>query len=512
MPLFFKKYPDLTGFNLNKELIVNRIKHSFLLYFLLKIKGIITLPILVALLDAEGIGKYRLIFTTASVLIPILSINLSDGSAIFFVNESDKAKIRDKFYSIFFVSFIFMSITCVAGLIITYFYYINYFIDVALTVFLVFASFFLKFGIFLPQVYQKTAFLLKSTFFSEYLSFAASAILIMLTGMNYIAAVIGQGLILAILSFFLFDIIYHNIGFSLKINKSFINHALRISIPLMPVFLSQWIMQCLANFFIAYFSNTAQVGIYSVAYSICSLIAALLTILNMIWPSTSVKLWSEDKKKYGKFFNIFFSGIYAVMGFVFLFFYLNSFALIDLFSNKNFYAAAEILPLTSLSFILMVLIKIFDCAIYANKNVILSFMGFSSGAVLSCVLNFFFIPRWNIHGAAASTAISYALTFIFCFITVTAKLKIKIYLAPIIKTSLLTLCMIIFIYVFKLNRLPYITIIILNIILLTAYFGMAFLAKIFTVRDIMLLSSIMPANKFFNFLFRRRRDENSDSK
>ncbi len=500
--LSLKKYPRIIGLDINKELIAQRMKHGFVLYLLLKLKGIITLPLFVALLGAEGLGKYRLILTSVSILIPIISLNLSDGSALFFVNETDEKLIKEKFYSIFFISNILLLFAGCIGLTISYLYYRDVFIDVFLGCALILAMLIHKFGIFLPQVYQKTHFLVLINFLSEFLSIVAAIILILLTGMNYKAAIMGQAFVFSLISIFLFKIIYHNIGFISKIDFIFIKKALRISIPLTPVFLSQWIMNSMDNYFIIYFYDATQVGIYSVSYSICNLIAGILAMINMVWPSTSVKLWNEDKVKYRKIFNIFFTNIYVVMGFVFLVFYLNAYLFIDLFANDKFYAAAFILPAISLAYIFMLLIKVCDCAIYANRNVKYSFISFSVGAVINFILNFLFIPKWNIFGAAMSTLISYGITLLLCLLTIKVKLKLSLNYSIIFKTTILTAIFSLLILLFKLNQLPVLTIIIINLILVICYFGIAFLFNMLSLENFKILAS-GPMNQFFKFFSRR---------
>ena len=92
---------EIISFDTRGSAIAKNAFWGFLLQVLLKFKGVILLPIVVHFLSPETLGEWKLITTTVSVLLPVISLNLFDGSGMFFSSDVDKVSVRKKYYSVF---------------------------------------------------------------------------------------------------------------------------------------------------------------------------------------------------------------------------------------------------------------------------------------------------------------------------------------------------------------------------------------------------------------------------
>src|SRR5690242_18018801 len=67
--------------------------HSIFMQIMIKLKGLITMPVMTYFLSPGELGAFNIILVTSSMLVPLFSMNLTDGPAIHFVQEKSRERI-----------------------------------------------------------------------------------------------------------------------------------------------------------------------------------------------------------------------------------------------------------------------------------------------------------------------------------------------------------------------------------------------------------------------------------
>lgn len=97
---------NIVGFTVTKDLVRKSAINSVIFNLLIKLKGIIVLPIITFLLEPSELGIYYYVLVFASLLAPVFILNLADGPAIYLVQEKEVSEIRKMYLTVFNVSLI----------------------------------------------------------------------------------------------------------------------------------------------------------------------------------------------------------------------------------------------------------------------------------------------------------------------------------------------------------------------------------------------------------------------
>jgi O-antigen/teichoic acid export membrane protein len=206
----------------------------------------------------------------------------------------------------------------------------------------------------------------------------------------------------------MYRIVRKDLPYRLRIDRKILATFIRISLPLLPVFFFSWIIQSSDTYFLAYFTDEAAVGKYSVVYGLTGVILALTYALNFFWFPMSARLWVEDREKYRRVFRLTFMAFSAGLLVIVLLFELNSRAIMQLLVRKSeYHDAYAIMGIIAFAFALQVLITLLTAPLYANRNVKSILFCYLLGGGTNVGLNFLLIPSTGIVGAAVSTAASY---------------------------------------------------------------------------------------------------------
>jgi O-antigen/teichoic acid export membrane protein len=409
----------IIDFAIDKPTIKKSAINSVLIQFIIKLKGIITLPIFTYLMIPREMGIFNIILVASSVVIPLFTLNLPDGSLLFFAQEKSIDKIQKMYMTVInSVSVFTIFLSLITGLYI-YFFKRDLSIYVFWVALTIYANIFYKLPACFLATYQKTGILLKNGFFRE-ISSSLFSVLLLYLGYSYKGLVIAGSMFSIIFGIFLFRVIFRDLSFSFKIDITYLKSFLKISLPLIPVFFFSWIVQSSDSFFLLYYKGEDVVGKYSIIYGLCSVILVLTFALNYFWFPVSARLWVENREKYRKVFSIVFTAFATALFITVLLFELNSRVIMKILVRKPDYQDAYfIIGIIAFAFAMQVLITFLTAPLYSNKNPKMIFLSFLSGGLLNGLLNFLFIPSAGILGAAISTAVSYFLIvkvadFSFC--------------------------------------------------------------------------------------------------
>jgi len=396
----------LTGLDFSESLFVKRLSLGFALDLLGKAKGLITLPFYTRLLGADGLGVFSLILVTSNLLLPLFG-NIGAGLGAYTAPLTDKEKIRRNYYSALYSS-LFIAFLCAAVLLIMGMKLLPENISKYLWIVVLFAFTILgrSYAVIVPQMFQKTKVLATSTFLMDYGGAGLSIALVYL-GYGPVGAVAGLGISNFIGAMILFYFIYENIGISFAVDLSIVKKFALFSIPLIPLSFSGWIIDGADKYFIYYFYETAQVGIYSVANSISSLVLMVSSALYFTFTFSILKLWDEDKERFYSFIRVVTKWTVIGLSILLSLLFIGNHILVYILAGPGFNAAEKVIPILGLGFCASVMSVIFTSMFYAIKKSRVVMYAFLFAAILNVLLNILLIPPYNILGAAVATTISY---------------------------------------------------------------------------------------------------------
>ena len=386
---------------------------------LMKVRGIILIPVIAKTLGASEYGIYATLMATISLLAPISTLGLLGSMVRFLAGEKNKKEIQEGYYSV--LSLVFLC---------------SFFISVLLFLFAptlastVFgdpqAAPVIKIGTFLILI-QALQGVNLHFFLTFRRIFRYSLFQVIQTfGEVILAAILvlkGFGLDAVICSFLTVDLLFFLITFALIFNEinikppslSRIKLFLSFGLPLIPGIISQWVTNLSDRYVIGFFLSSASIGIYSAAYGIGLTVQMFLAPISTALTPTLPKLWEENKIHELK--NHFrYSLKYFLMLAIPSLFGLSVLAepLLIILSRPEFVPEGRIIiPLVALAAIMYGMYSInAQIFLLLKKTTYITYI-WLSGAILNLVINIILIPEIGIIAAAISTLLSF---FMMAFI------------------------------------------------------------------------------------------------
>lgn len=452
---------------------------------LIALKGFIVLPIITKLLGAENYGIWAQLITTLSLITPIATLGLPYTIVRFLAAERDKKEIQDGIWSVLTIIFgvaliISLILFLFSGKISNFFGGDKFLVQIlALTVILECLNQ-VFFNIF--RTLQQTG---KYSFFMIFQTLGE-------VGLVAGAVLLGYGLVGAVLSL----LIIRGINFlimggaaikiiGIKVPKFLkIKEYLHFSVPTIPGNVSSWIIQSSDRYVIGIFLGTLFVGYYVPAYTIASSLTLFITPLTFVLPAVLSKFYDEKKfsevKIYLKYSLKYFLmiSIPSVFGLSIL-----SKQLLVIFSTPEIANQSyNTVPFIVLSMLLFGIYSVIIQILILKKKTKIDGVIWISGAIIKLGLNFIFIPKFGILGAAITNLIVYILILIsawyYSFREFHFEIDGKFILKSIIASILMTL------FVFWLNPIGLLKTIIAIILGALIYGILIFLFRGFNKKEI----------------------------
>jgi O-antigen/teichoic acid export membrane protein len=194
-----------------------------------------------------------------------------------------------------------------------------------------------------------------------------------------------------------------------------LREMLRFGLPVVPVGVFQWIIMSSDRILLGNMTNSSEVGIYAIAWSLISPIGLLTASFAMAYGPFSMSLINHPSSRqvYAKVLTL-----YSVLGCL-LCTAISLFALdiVDLITTPQYHAAAGLIPYLAFSGLSYGAISIAITGLTIAKKTTLIALGTFIGAALNVGLNLILIPSLKKQGAAisflASTLLSLAAVFFF---------------------------------------------------------------------------------------------------
>ncbi|MCD1357189.1 lipopolysaccharide biosynthesis protein [Streptococcus pneumoniae] len=357
-----------------------------------KILVFLMVPLYTSVLSTSDYGTYDLFNTTISLLIPIISINISEGVLRFALDEKNDSSIV---YSIGWNIIIKGFLVVVLGIIFNNIFKVSILSIAAILNTISILGFNILFLIIIPLG-------LVGYFWSNIL-----------------------GLVLPSL-YLIYKISQYNIKYTSLQNKKLQQRLVSYSIPLILNSLGWWINNAIDRYVVIAFCGVAVNGIYSVGYKIPSILNIFANIFNQAWILSSVKSYRDEDSEY------FFSQVYNKYNMIMVlisglliscskilakFLYMNEFY--DAWKFVPFLLIANVFGAIS-GFAGGIFSAVKDSKIYSQSTLV--------GAIVNIIFTFVFVYYYGAIGAAIATMISYFVVWIIRVHTMRKYIKLKIFI------------------------------------------------------------------------------------
>ena len=390
-------------------------------------------------LSEDEIGVIRLIQDKALIVLPLFLFGLhSVASRFFFYFETDKNS-----YSSFMTLILLGPITIfIIGFIISLFFNLNYEISN-----FYFISVVLLFSIYI-RVFEEYLTTKKKIIFPSFLRDILFKLLFFVGLFLYFFSFISFDdllscyVIIYFIHFFLLFIYFRsNLTFKLKLNINDFNNPVFKEIATYCLFLivgasSVTLVTKLDTIMIEGITNSqAFVGIYAIAFSISNIIDVVKRpIVKLSMPIIAKKLKENKLTEVLSIYRKSSINLMIAGSFMFTLLWLNIDFIFSIIPNSEIYQAGKYVVF------FLALAKLFDLSLGVNYEIIQSSIYYKWNifltpflAVLSIVLNIYFITKYSFLGAAIATAISILTYNILRTVLVLVKLKLHPFTANYLK-------------------------------------------------------------------------------
>lgn len=396
----------------SRKAISLRVGLGTIAYALIRLKGIVTLPIVTRLLGPENYGIYSMISNTASMVWPIASLNLGFGCATFLVHQRKRNEIAQHYYSALYLS----SVTTLLGAVLLIVSSEWTGLTRSLGPYVGVAAFYLllsntrELAVLPLQTFQRTKELVSFNLLSEF-GAAVIGVLVLVFGFGFRVFVWGPLIFMSMLTAF---VLARNVclyGFYPRIDWTLVKKFTSVSLPLLPVSFSQWALQSLDSFFIAHYLGTVAVGINSVAYSFAGMVQGMLVVLNYVYYPTLVAFWDRGPHAFYEAVNTSVRYVTVLCGLAVVGFTAAAEPIVHLLAAREFGDAASLIPIVVAAYGIHIITQMYRAAtLTLEKNVAPVARGYLIGLVCNLLLNPIVIPVFGLTGAALNTLFSYGVT------------------------------------------------------------------------------------------------------
>lgn len=400
------------------------------------------LPLYTAVLTTSEYGVADLVFTTTSLLYPLLTCLAMEFVMRFALDENYNKKVV--FSSALFIDlfgFVVLALfTPLAAKLLTlenvWFLFLVYYLTSTLsTITAQFAK-----GIEKVKLYSISGVINTTVVIGCNLLF----LLVFKMGVKgYLLAYI-LGAFTSMLFLWITCRLYGFIQFIYINDLVYIKIFLRYSIPMIPNSISWWVNNSLDKYILTFFWGTSVTGIYAAGYRIPSFLTIISSIFLSAWQISAVKdFGSEESKKF--YSNIYrkYSSLNMVLGFIIIAF---TKPIARILLSNEFFEAWKFAPILVFAYLFQTMSGFIGSVYTSSKKTTMLFVSTALGATVNVMLNYLLIPIYSATGAAIATALSYIVVWIIRLLH--SRLKILKFDINIFKEIICyILCMIVCIFV-----------------------------------------------------------------
>lgn len=368
------------------------------------------LPFYTSVLSTEEFGTADLIVTFSSLLLPFLTLGVSDGCMRF---AMDKTKDKGLVFSIGVRVLIIGTIVLL--LAAPFLHHMSFMVGYVLLFVLLFISMTLQqFLSLFARGISKVRVVGISGVVSSFVVVISNIILLFVFNFGikgYLISIIVSQYVASCILFFGCKM---SRFFTNKRDKALSREIFAYSIPMVPNTLSWWINHSANRFILQNYCGVGDVGLYSAAAKMPVIIDTFRGIFVQAWQLSTINEY--DKKDSDSFFSSIYKAYNVVL--IFLCSTLIMFCKIvaRVLYSKEFFTAWEITPMLLLGVLFGSLVAYYSPTYLAHKKTKILFTSTFIGAIITVVINLILVPIIGIFGAAIGSAVSYFVVYLYLHI------------------------------------------------------------------------------------------------
>jgi O-antigen/teichoic acid export membrane protein len=241
-----------------------------------------------------------------------------------------------------------------------------------------------------------------------------------------------------------------------KVDKTVLKEMLRYSIPMIPATIFWWVTSVSNRYFVNGFFGADANGIYAVVYKIPTLLTLISTVFMQAWQFSAVLESENDRKAHIDFFSKVWGSFQSVMFLVAGVVTALSVTLIKILTTESFYGASKYIPMLTAAMVYSAFANFMGSVYVVEKRSKNSFLTTMVGAIATLVLTLLLIKTpLGVQGAAIATFVSYLLVFVIRAINASKYIPFKLYWSNVILNTLIIIVQ----TVFMVKGLPYNTLV-----------------------------------------------------
>lgn len=417
---------------------------------IVRLRGLITLPILSRLIGAAGYGVLAPLTALSGIILSVILVGSNTSLNVFIPGRSPQQR-RQEFWGIAQITLITSSVVFV--LLLLFYNPIQQTLltpDINSRLYLA-GMLIIPVSAFQMVLYAQIVNNQQGKAYSKIIVMTSLVELLLLTTGAYWFGVLGvliamliAKLVLCVSMVWVVQAQDHFVllspSYLPNLKKYYTYGFLMVSAGLMA-----WIVDSSDRFIIARYLGTEELGVYQVAYSLGAQIhqlAAPLFATLMPFVTGAINAGNREKAQYHL------EQSYKILLLVFVpalvLLSLNSNDLLSVLTTPEFVRGAVIMPFVATGLALWQIAGVYTYNLHAHKRGHVLIISVGSAAIVNVGLNFLFVPKYGIIGAAVSTLIAYLTAFVLNWYFSRQSLKIGISKGFLLKLAIASFGMILF--------------------------------------------------------------------
>ncbi len=228
-----------------------------------------------------------------------------------------------------------------------------------------------------------------------------------------IGAVIGN--FLGTLAVYVVLLGYRRYQLGLQFDRALLRGMNSFGMPLVPAALALWAINFSDRLFIGQFKGQAEVGVYSLAVRVASVIVFVMTAFQLAWPAFAYSIRDDEEAKRTYAYVL----TYLLFVTCWISLALGALApwIVDVLAPKGQFArSAEAVPLLAFATAAYSGYSVLAIGIGRMRKTQLNWVVSGGAAVVNVALNLLLIPRIGMMGAAIATIVAYVSLFVFMWL------------------------------------------------------------------------------------------------
>jgi O-antigen/teichoic acid export membrane protein len=194
-------------------------------------------------------------------------------------------------------------------------------------------------------------------------------------------------------------------------NSGFAKDILIYSLPLVPAILTKWTQNYANRFILVALLSLAQVGLYSLAVKLASVLALVDTAFRMAWDPYALQIMGQpdSEKKYARMLNYYLVAMFGLCALVSAVGGL----VVYIFTTEGYYQASSFIGFISMGLLWNGSLQILALGTIIKRQTYWNVLGFGFGGGLNLILLWFTVENWGILAAGISYLLGSVVMAIF---------------------------------------------------------------------------------------------------